>query len=413
MPRSRGRYLPLPRFHINHTRNLKILYGLRVCRDLMSKFALFFLPIFLYQVGSQTAIFEFLAVSNLQRGMLAIGVYYIISASLSALFSIWAGKLAVKIGYQKTFVFSYLLYLVQFILLFYLSSAPNLRLYLLVAVVNGLQTPVFWASYLTILSKNTKRASMGQDMGVLQLLLQVVGVVAPAVSGLIAYLIGMEVLFLLGMVMTLISVSLVLLMDEKESRFQVSWQEFFAWLQERQYGRLAASMMGKYIYDAAVFLWPLYVFLLLGTIDKVGYLYTISLFLAMLVTFFTGVYIDRTRNKKPFYLSGGLLSVIWLLRTQVFTVWGIILSDTFDRLAANVHALFFDTAVIKRGKGSRAFSYFIYREVIVNTAAVFFWLAFVIFFLLNGGWTGIFVFASVGVMFSLLVRENKELEPPI
>lgn len=379
----------------------------------MSKFALFFLPIFLYQVGSRTEIFAFLAVSDLQRGMFAIGVYYIISASLSALFSIWAGKFTVRIGYQKSFIFSYILYLLQFILLFYLSAAPSLYLYLLVALVNGLQTPVFWASYLTILSKNTKRARMGQDMGVLQLLLQVVGVVAPAVSGLIAHLVGMEILFLLGIVMTLISVILVLLMDEKKSRFQVSWREFFAWLKERQYGRLAASMMGKYIYDAAVYLWPLYVFLLLGTIDKVGYLYTISLFLAMLVTFFTGVYIDRANSKKPFYFSGGILSLVWLLRTQVFTVWGIVLSDTFDRLAANVHALFFDTAVIKRGKGSRAFSYFIYREVIVNTAAVLFWLAFVIFFLLNGGWVGIFIFASVGVMFSLLVRENKELAPPV
>lgn len=407
MPRSRGRHLTLPRFHSKHSRNLKLLYSLRVSRDLISKFTMFFLPIYLYQIGSSTDLLNFIPVSSFERGMLIIGLYFLVSHIIGAITTIPSGNLAVKIGYQKTFVISYLLFFVQLLLLYLLGSNTIFMIFLASALLNGLQSPLFWCSYLTLLSRNTKQATMGQELGVLQLLIQVVAVVAPAISGLLAYLIGMEVLFLLGIVATLVSVILVLLMDEKEVSYSVSWKEFFTWLKDRSYERLAVSMAGSYVYDAVVFLWPLYVFLLVGSIDKVGYLYTISLFLAMLVTFFTGVYIDNSKSKKPFYLSGGVLSVVWLARTQIIGVWGIVFSETVDRLASNVNKLFFDTALIKRSKGSTTFAYFIYREVIISFSAIAFWLFYIIFFLMHGGWIGLFIFASIGSMLSLLIRESK------
>lgn len=404
----------LPKFLQQNQRNLRILHAIRVTRDLASNFSLFFLPIFLYQLGSSTDIFGFLpdGISPLQKGMIAIGLYYIINCIISVLASISIGKMTIKIGYQKSFVISYLIYFTQLVMLFYLGTEVSLRLYFFAAILHGFQTPMFWSSYFTILSKYIRKAQAGKGVGVLQILLQLAGVISPSIAGVVASLLGLHYLFILGILVSLVTLTLILSLDEKQSRYQVSWREFFVWWREKQYNRLATSMFGKYAYDAAVYLWPLYVFLLLGSIDKVGYLYTIALFIALVATFFTGVFIDKSISKKPFYLSGGALSLVWFLRLQVFSVWGIVLSEVANKLAANVHGLFFDSAIIKRGKGSRAFSYFIYREIIVNASAVIFWLLLIIFFLLNGGWQGIFIFGALGAMLSLLVRENKRFDPP-
>ena len=200
---------------------------------------------------------------------------------------------------------------------------------------------------------------------------------------------------------------LTLFMDIKGTRDVVSFKEFRGWLREKQFKKLTLSIAGRYINDAALFVWPLYVFIFLGSVDKVGYLYTISLFIAMMFTFFISVYIDHTKSRKPFFLSGGILSVLWLLRTQFLSILSIALIDVVERLTSNFHWLFFDMLLMKRGKGSNALSYFVYREIVLNVTAIAFWVIFAGFFMLNWGWNSLFLFAAVGVILSLLMKDRE------
>ncbi len=127
----------------------------------------------------------------------------------------------------------------------------------------------------------------------------------------------------------------------------------------------------------------------------------------MLFTFFIGKYIDHHKNKKPFYLSGGFISFLWIARTQVFDVWGIALVDTFDKLATNVYALFFDSMFMKRGKGHLSDEYFTYLELILNINRVIFWSMFGVFFIFFSSWNSLFIFAGVTVLVGLLISEKK------
>ena len=127
----------------------------------------------------------------------------------------------------------------------------------------------------------------------------------------------------------------------------------------------------------------------------------------MFFTFFIGQYIDRHRNKRPFYLSGGFISFLWFARTQVFSIWSIALVDMFDRLATNVYSLFFDSIFMKRGKGHSSDEYFVYLEMALNITRVLFWLLFGLFFIFFSSWNSIFVFAGVAVLVGLLVSDKK------
>lgn len=406
MPKIRSHLLHLPHYTFDNSRNLRLLYGIRVLRDLVNKMAMFFLPIFLFKVGSEENFFFFLNLSPFQEGMLTISIYYVVVGFIGFFSGVPGGKLLGKIGYQRTFVLAFMFRTIMFLSLFYARANP---FFLIPAmIIDGLNGQLFWGGYFSLLTKVTHKNNMGKDLGLLQFLLQLVAVISPAVSGFIAFLVGVEYLFLIGMVMTLLSSILSLMMETKIKKNRVSFKNFLKWTEEIRFVRLGIAYSGKYIHDTLIYMWPLYIFFILGSIERVGYLYTLSLFLAMFFTFFTGKYIDQhKKNKKPFYLSGGLLSILWLLRTQVIGIWSIALVDTVDRLATNVYALFFDTMFIKRGKGHDSDEYFIYAEMILSLVRIVFWSLFGLFFLLFRSWDSLFIFAGVAVLFSLLISDKK------
>lgn len=409
MPRYRDYHLHLPHIHLDTSShpNLRYLYGVRVARDLVNKLALFFMPIFLFEFGKSSGLYAFTGVSEFHQGILALGIHYVLYGLIALASAIPLAQLVRKNGHQKVMVFSYLLRLVSLTLL-YMSTATPLLIFVAV-FFEAIQSNLFWPSYHTVLSQNTLKNHMGQDLGVLQFLLQLVAVVSPALSGFVAASIGLSSIFLIALVGTLVGMIFTLFMDIKYQRDAISLREFVTWLKEVRFRKLTLSIMGRYVNDAALYVWPLYVFIFLGAVDKVGYLYTISLFIAMLFTFFISVYIDHNKSRKPFFLSGGVLSLLWLVRTQFLSVIGIAIIDTVDRLTSNFHWLFFDMVLMKRGKGSNALSYFVYREMILNITAILFWSAFMAFFLFDLGWNSLFVFAAVGVGLSLLMKDKEKL----
>jgi hypothetical protein len=129
----------------------------------------------------------------------------------------------------------------------------------------------------------------------------------------------------------------------------------------------------------------------------------------MILSLFIGAKLDKREHKRPFFISGGLLSLLWVIRSQIIGYWSIALVDAFDKLTGSFHWLFFDRVLISRGKGREAFSYFIYREIIISVTVVVFWSIFALTFLLWPlEWKGLFIMAAVGVLMSLLISKKHE-----
>lgn len=386
---------------------MRLLYGIRIIRDLVNKSALFFIPIFLYVFGQNASFLDGFGLTSIQRGLVTLAIYLFAQGFFCMVFGIPAANITAKIGHQRSIILSHFLRLLAFSALYHAKTYEPL--FFVGMVFEGLQTPLFWNSYHTLFSQSALRRNVGQDLGLLQFLLQIAAVIAPALGGLLALLFGIESLFLVGLLGTLVAAIIALSMDLEEIHDSVNLTELRRWLQDKEYRSLTVAFIGRYMNDVALFTWPLYVFVLLGSVERVGYLYTTSLFMAMTLSFFVGSYIDGHRgSKRPFMVSGGFLSILWLLRSQFLTVWSIALMDFFEKLAGNFHWLYYESVILRRGKGSQALSYFAYRETTVGAAAAVFWLLFGIFFATIGqGWNGMFIFASVGVLLSLFARERE------
>ncbi len=143
-----------------------------------------------------------------------------------------------------------------------------------------------------------------------------------------------------------------------------------------------------------------------GTVERVGFIATIALFLALVVTVISTFKLDSLKSRTPFKISGVTIAITWFLRTQLFSFWGVALADTLDRVSGNYHWLYFDTIWYKRGKGSQAHSFFVYHELLQDLAVCIIWLLILGILLTTGNWQILFILAGLGAMTTLLLRDK-------
>lgn len=391
--------------------NLRWLNVAHFFRKVASQLMSFYLPLFLYQLAQEWEPVDRLIVfgdTPLQEGIVMVSGFFLIERLTVLGLAIPSAKLASIIGHSRRMILGNLFLALSVMLLTYVRSHPWLLT--LSAVVSGFQICFFWQSYHTVITRSSSKSKLGRNLGATRFLSNFALMLVPLIGGIAVTSLGYEYLFYLGVLMILISVTALLYLDLKPEKDEISWKEYRTWLKEKSFEQLVVSQAGRYFNDMAIIIWPLYVFLLLGDVARVGLVYTISLFVAMIIDLFVGGFIDRSKNKKrPLFISGGLLSAVHALRILTGQIWTIVFVDSLDRIIGNFHWLFFDKLMMSRGSGSQAFSYFVYRSINQAMAGAIFWGALLIFFLFVPlGWKGVFLLGAGGVLLSLLIKESKD-----
>ncbi|MBD3250626.1 MAG: MFS transporter [Candidatus Pacebacteria bacterium] len=388
-------------------KNNRCLSLIQFFRRSAGKLAGFFQPIFLYQLSKThfEALDQFY--TPLQKAMVIIASYYLLERLFISVFSIVAGSLVEKkLGHKLGLIIGSLAYAGHFLALYYADSFP--WLVFVAALVLGLSSVFFWQSYNTLISYNSPSSCMGKSLSLLVLWKNLVSMVMPLVGGLIIALFGFDYLFLASILFILLSIIAVAGMDIEDEKDEVSLKEYLDWLQEKRFDQLFLSQSGRYFYDMSLTLWPLYIFVLLGDVKKIGLIYSLALFFSTIINLFTGSFLDKKqRSRLPYFFSGGILSLLWLARGAISSAWSIVVVDSCDQLVGGFHWLYFDRALFHRGQGREAFSYFVYRMTNRSIASVIFWLLLLGFFLfVPVGWNGLFVLGMIGALLSLLMQDR-------
>jgi hypothetical protein len=376
-------------------------------RQLASRLSVFYLPLFLFEISQDISIGH-ANFTPIQKGMILISMYYLFSRLVMAVFSLIEAQITLKIGHQQAMILSNLIYALFLLSLTYANQHP--LLIFVSSALSGLESVFYWQSHNTLISRLFVKNKMGRGLSLIRFLKNLIEVLTPALGGLIVAFIGYDYLFYAGVLLLLVSLIGLFNLDLPQERDEVNLQEYLTWLKEKRFKRLVLSQAGKYFNDMGLTLWPLYVFILIGDIKQVGYIYSVSLFFAMMIGLFTGDFLDKkSHSKLPFFVSGGFLSSLWLLKSWVTGVWDVIVVDSFDRIVGNFHWLFHETIIFKRGQGSQDFSYFVYRMTNRSIAAALFWALLLVFFLIVPiEWNGLFILGAAGVLLSLLANEKTE-----
>ncbi|MBI5151681.1 MAG: hypothetical protein HZA34_03860 [Candidatus Pacebacteria bacterium] len=365
-----------------------------------------FIPVFLFLQGERYTFFSFgHEWSGITRGVLAVCFYFIVYRVIVLLFAVPSASLIRRMGLTKSMMVG------NFILASLFASFYGTLYYpwllFLTPILAGIETVFYWVPYYTQFSVHADIKKLGQEVGAADFLDRLIRACLPMVGGAMIGVFGFQALHITGVLFLVLASVCLLAVHETRLSFRVSLLEFFAWVKNRLFRDIIIGFCGKYIDDASFELWAVYTYIFLGTAQRVGYLYSVVLFLSLIISYVMGWYLGKHKGRKIFVLSGTLMSMMWMFRTMVQTVWHIIAVDLVDRLALSAFVPIFDTRFFFASRGKLVFHFYIFREMILSCIGILFWVSVGILFVLPAQWSGVFVLASIGSLLSIRMRRNE------
>lgn len=381
-------------------KHLRFLFYADVLRGIADSALGIFMPLFLFEQGGKIAYLPFHA-SSFLAGILLVTLYYGFQRLFILLLALPLSRVIRLSGYRWSLIFGNLLRGTT--LVFLQLARHDLRLLAFALMAGAADDILNGVSHDCVFASEARYDQMGRDVGALAFLTKLIQIAVPAAAGLIVLLSGYSTLFSIGIACVVASCIPILFVPVKRVTKIPTLKELFLWLRERRFLRFCIAVAGKYMDIIAILLWPIYVLAIVGKIQRVGYVYSIVLFISLVLTYVVGWYMDHHKHKKLFIGSGVLLSILWILRTFVHEVGDIILVDTVDKLLSSVNGPCYDAYMFERSKGHNVLAFTIYREMLYSAFALLLWMVVAVAFLLPFNWGFVFVLGAFGMTLSLLL----------
>ncbi len=368
-----------------------------------------FVPIFLFTLGSELQI-PFLSryllpLPWLLRGIVIIAAHFCLYRMCTLLLALPFARFVKRIGLIKSMILGNLCSLLMFLSFYF--SVQNAWFLLPATVFAALPIILYWVPYHTQFAVRADFTLLGQEVGAIDFLNRLVSAGLPMFGGIVIGVFGFQVSYAIGILLMLASSICLLAVDEVKIAFSVSFREFIAWLRNQKKHRILIALFGKYLDDCAIGLWSVYIFIFLGTVQRVGYVYSVVLFSSLIIAYFMGWYLGKHRGRGVFFFTGGLLSLLWMFRLFVQNLWNLIIVDLLDSLAINVYTPMYDLGLVLESRGRQVFHFYVFREMLLSIVGMIFWLVIIGMFALPLQWIGVFMLGGVGMLLSLnMVRRE-------
>ena len=390
---------------------MRLLFAGHLLRGAAQQSVGLFLPVFLFLLGKDASFFQtmsfFAHTSDIARGVISVALFYTLYRIFVFVLAIPLAQIMRRLGLMKSMMLGNAFMLLSYLFLSFSTQRPTLLFF--VPILLAIETIFYWVSYYTQFSIRSDFRTLGQEVGALEFMERIVRAALPMAGGVIIGLFGFQTLHFMGALL-LLSASLFLLpIKEIVVSTEVRFHDYLTWTRQKFSKEIILSMLGKYMDDGAIMLWSVYTLIFLGSAERVGYLYSVILFLSLAIAYFMGWYLGKHRGLKAMYISGSLLSLVWVLRGFVQSLWHIITVDLMDRMAISVFQPVYDTLLFRISRGKHVFRFYLFREMTLAIFGCIFWTLVSFFFLTSIQWTGIFILGSLGILlsFSIVYGESK------
>ena len=363
-----------------------------------------FVPIYIYKIGADWG--------GMIGGLQLVAGYMLIQRLLIALVTIWVGGLVNKLSFRWSVLLGSFLTVLYYLLPSLIDG--SLMLVVAMALITSFSIPFYWLSRLSILAVDGEHKSFGKEMGIVTLLERGGAILAPVVGGVVAQVFGFKTLFAVGVVIISVSTVPLFYMKHHQHDGGVSWAGFKSWFKDIKNRHLVMSFVGEGM-DGFItsFYWPLYIFLMIGSLEVLGGLISVTMFFSVLTVLLASRWFDKKRavggkeDEKMFWWFGGLFAVTRVLRAGFGNLIGLFSIDLVTKLIAPLYWIPFGGYVCSAGKKAGGLRFYVYREVVYSLAIVV--VSGVVLLVLGFGWRwwGIFGLSAFGVLLTMkLAKES-------
>lgn len=305
----------LHRFFAVHPRpELRELYIFSVLFSFANSLIIIFEPVFFYQQGISLAV---------------ISLYFGLHYSLYALVLPLGGKFAARFGLERSLALATPLFVVYFLMLAVLPIWPGL--FWVSWIVLTMFKTLYWPAYHAEVSRYGDSSNRGTEISWLFALNRGVGALGPMIGGLVAVHFGFPALFVLAAGFALFA-SVPLLRTRERFRVQ-----FFAYtgpwkiILSRRFRGARLTMIGWVENYVDLVFWPVFMFIVLGGVDLLGYIATLNILIMTLLGFFIGEVSDRFSRRRVMRFHVSFMVLGYLFRPLALGPWRILLTDSLSK----------------------------------------------------------------------------------
>ncbi len=273
-----------------------------------------FVPLFLYDIG---------------YSLVMIAVFYLVSMTMRVPIEIVAAKTINRIGAKHTLTISYSSLFMYFVTLYLLPYFP--WLWPITAFFLAVEMALFWVSYHLQVSSVRSKDKASSQVGMTMILRRIFMALGPLIGGVVATTYGLEyTLLLAAALLTAASYPLFKTPDmHKSTPFKV--RDIKLTLGKDSVAHLAWQLSGI----AATFLWPLWMFFVLGDYTQIGLIIALSIVFGIGLTLWVGRLGDKGHNDGLLKIGSGIKATSHVLRPLSMSFPIAFIANLFNDLGDN------------------------------------------------------------------------------
>ena len=373
-------------FALRPRRQLRELFIFQLLFSFAFSLIPIFEPVFFYQIG---------------LSLVAISLYYALHYTLYVLLMPVGVKFAARFGVERSLALAMPFFIAYFLSLAAIPAHPSF--FWVAMLLLTIHKSFYWPAYHANFARFSEGKNRGTEQSWMRFITYGTGILGPLTGGVIAARFGFPTLFVLAACTVLIASIPLLKTREKFQRTTVSYGSVWRTIRAPQHRRMVIAMVGWAEDLILLVFWPIWLFVLLGSTEKIGLLAAFSVALMSLWGFMVGDLIDRHGARWALRRLGvPLLLVANVLRFWAVTPWRVVGADVMLRAANLNYSLPFVTQLHMSARRFGALKYaHAFETVLAVSKAAVAW-TFVIVFAVTLPETGFAIAWGLAVVFGLL-----------
>lgn len=295
---------------------LKELYIFTLLYSFAASLILIFEPIFFY-------------VEDFSLSLIALyyAAHYLLYLILLPIGAMFAGKF----GLERSLAISMPLFVIYFLMLASIPKVPSL--FYSAWIVLAIFKMFFWPAYHAEISKFGDKKNRGTEISWFYAVSRGAGILGPVIGGIVITVFGFSVLFVIAAGLSLFAVVPLLKTKEKFKPRNIKYGDPWKIILRRKEVTLRWGMIGWGSHFINTAYWPIFMFIILGTTNMLGFLVSINVLIMTFLGFLVGEMSDRLSRKKVLRLHLPFYALGCLLRPIAFSPFAILLTDMLAKAA--------------------------------------------------------------------------------
>lgn len=308
-----------------------------------------FVPIYLFGLGFK--IYQIL-------------FFYFLVSLFFLIFSFTGAKVVSKIGEKHSILLSTPFLVLYYLGLIYIDS--NIFLFFFLPLLLSLRMILFNYGYHLNFISHSEKTKRGQELAIFGAITLLATVFAPYLGSVLANINFTAVFIVSSILMVIGTIPLFFSKDKFEKVDFTSagiLKKIFSKKNRGNFisfsGYATESIIGRTI-------WPIFLIILVGTIDKTGLLISASMLLSLSVFYFIGKLTDKVNKVKLLKIGTLLYFFAWVGRIFANSAYKVLFIDSYKNLSEKILHLPWSAHSYDLAKRSNYFEFIVSREITFN-----------------------------------------------